>query len=421
MMPRKPSLKYLCSVLLCCLLVGVGVQAQDVANAPTAADRLNYSTGAAVMLAPQAPRGPLALSCGPVLVYDNNSRYQTALSAATNLGLPHTRAFATDFNTLITSQTWGLVVMDLPSNEPGSGWQTNLINHINGGGKAIHSHWHPNTLWAALQAAFEVSNQGAHQTVTFYQWNSHPLFSAPNSVLGLFDVWVDVWATNGFYLQPTGSAQAAAGFTASPAANQAAIVIGNGGRTIFNGFLFDDYYPADKDLDSVRDIVELLENEIAAVCGPLVVDIDIKFCSNPNGYNCGTSGKMPVTIFGTASFNVSGVDINSLKLCRADNLNSCTTAPKSWSTADRGNPATDIGASSCAIVDGVEQHYLHPDGFLDLDVAFDSGEVSSLIGCPLAKRSASPGLVLVGKLLNGQSIQSVPVNNVGVDQLYIQN
>jgi hypothetical protein len=151
------------------------------------------------------------------------------------------------------------------------------------------------------------------------------------------------------------------------------------------------------------------------------VAIDIKFCSNPNGYNCGKNGKTPVTIFGEPGFDANDIDISSLKLCLASNLSACTTAPKSWSTADRGNPATDIGASSCAVVDGVEQNYLNPDGILDLDVAFDAGEVSSLIGCPLAKGTASPTLVLVGKLLSGRVIQSSPVNNAGVDQLYIQN
>jgi len=49
--------------------------------------------------------------------------------------------------------------------------------------------------------------------------------------------------------------------------------IGNGGRTIFNGFLFDDFFPANADADAKDDIVELVENEMAfalgATAGPM--------------------------------------------------------------------------------------------------------------------------------------------------------
>ena len=54
----------------------------------------------------------------------------------------------------------------------------------------------------------------------------------------------------------------------TPTPNQAGIVIGNSNRTIMNGFLFDDYNTADKDADMIRDIVELIENEIRYILGP---------------------------------------------------------------------------------------------------------------------------------------------------------
>lgn len=155
------------------------------------------------------------------------------------------------------------------------------------------------------------------------------------------------------------------------------------------------------------------------------VSIDIKFCSNPNGFNCKSHGVLPVTIFGRADLDVTDIDIASLKLCLASDTSSCTsTPPVTWSIADRGDPTTDIGAAQCAIdpITGLEQHFLNPDGFLDLDVGFVSQKVAALIGCAaLDKGEPSPTLVLVGELTNGQPIQSYPVHDVGIDQLLIQN
>ena len=141
------------------------------------------------------------------------------------------------------------------------------------------------------------------------------------------------------------------------------------------------------------------------------VSVDIKFCSNPNGFNCKKKGKTPITIFGEADFNVGDIDIPTLKLCLASNTSVCTGAPLAASIADRGTP-TDVGAASCAV---------NPDSFLDLDVAFDAQEIVALIGCGgLSKGDTSPTLQLVGALLDGTTIVSILVDDVGIDQLFIQ-
>jgi len=167
----------------------------------------------------------------------------------------------------------------------------------------------------------------------------------------------------------------------------------------------------DSDNDGVGDVCSV--NEVA---------VDIKFCSNPNGYNCKKKGVLPVTIFGRTDLDVTAIDIASLKLCLASDTRVCTsTPPRGFSVADRGDPTTDLGASSCTIINDVEQDFLNPDGFLDLDIAFVSEEVTALIGCgDLNKRDESPTLVLVGQLLDGTLIQSNPVDDVGIDQLLIQ-
>jgi len=199
-----------------------------------------------------------------ILVYDDNSNHGAAQEALTRLGLSFTLAGTTDFTSTLSGSTWDLVVMDLPSNEPVDSWQSALVAHITAGRAAIHTHWNTSSL-AGLPAAFEVAVGAEKDTSAFYRWDAHPLFTAPESVPDDFTSFTDEWGSNGFFLEPTGGAEAAAGFTTSPTPNEASIVIGNSGSTIFNGFLFDDFYVADLDTDGIPDVVELIMNEVTFV------------------------------------------------------------------------------------------------------------------------------------------------------------
>lgn len=203
-----------------------------------------------------------------VLIYDDNTKSQVAQTACANLGYTCTRAVSGDFETQLAGAEWDLVVMDLPSNEPTGDWQGALAAHILAGGAAIHSHWNAGTA-NAVADAFEVTIGGSHPTLDFHRWNDHAVFDHPNDVPNVFDEWTDQWGTNGFFLSiaPASGAEAAAGFTPDVQAAQAAMVIGNDGATIFNGFLFDDYAGVDKDGDQKDDIVELVENQMQLVLG----------------------------------------------------------------------------------------------------------------------------------------------------------
>ena len=157
----------------------------------------------------------------------------------------------------------------------------------------------------------------------------------------------------------------------------------------------------------------------------LQVAIDIKFCSDPNAFNCKKKGALPVTIFGTSEFDVEDIDISSLQLCTEDLLN-CTNAPVDWSVADRGDPTLDLGAAMCDLdpLSGLELDYTeNQDGFLDLDAAFDAREVQDVLGafCSDEKGASSEPLVITGTTLDGITIFSVPVPNVGTDQLWKAN
>ena len=152
------------------------------------------------------------------------------------------------------------------------------------------------------------------------------------------------------------------------------------------------------------------------------VDIDIKFCSDPNAFNCRKKGVLPVTIFGTETFDVANIDPSTLQLCLAG-LSACTTAPRDWSIADRGDPDSDLGAARCTIIEEVEQDFLTIDGWDDMDAAFEASEVQAMLGtfCAAAKDSVSPDLVIIGSTWDGTPIVSGPVSNAGIDQLVKKN
>ena len=159
----------------------------------------------------------------------------------------------------------------------------------------------------------------------------------------------------------------------------------------------------------------------------IAVDMDIKFCSDPNAFNCKKKGVLPVTIFGTEDFLVEDVDPSTLQLCTAD-LSACTGAPRDYSYADRGDPLLDLGVAECAIDPdtGMELDWTdNYDGYLDMDVAFEASEVKTILGdfcAEAAKGEVSEALVIVGETYDGVPIYSVPADdNTGIDRLVKKN
>jgi uncharacterized protein YdeI (BOF family) len=98
-----------------------------------------------------------------------------------------------------------------------------------------------------------------------YDWGNSSLFAGLTSPIAFAEThWVD----DGDRLQPTGSGIAVAGFQSTVAANQAALIIANSGRTIVNGFLLDN---------AVSDAaaIQLAKNEIQAILGAVVTAMPI--------------------------------------------------------------------------------------------------------------------------------------------------
>ncbi len=198
-----------------------------------------------------------------VLVFDGYTTDHVAQQACSGAGFTCTVADPSNFTSLLTGGSWDLVVMDYPSNAPSGDWQTPLLAYVAGGGRAIMTGWDATAL-APITSAFGVSLGSEHEPLTLYRWNSSTLFTMPNTVPDPLAPVDNLWGSNGYYLTSTGTTTEAGGFTSSVTAGQAAIVVANGGRTIFNGFLFDDYSPADANSDGKDDAVELVQNEMAA-------------------------------------------------------------------------------------------------------------------------------------------------------------
>lgn len=163
--------------------------------------------------------------------------------------------------------------------------------------------------------------------------------------------------------------------------------------------------------------------ELAGPC-EIEVAIDIKFCSDPNAFNCKKNGVLPVTIFGNDLLDGTGIDPSTLQLCLAD-LSVCVGGPKDYSIADRGTPPGDLGAAQCAIdpATGLELDWLNQDGIMDIDAAFYAADVQTMLAtfCSGPKDGISPDLVIVGSTFDGIPIFSTPVGNAGIDQLVKKN
>ena len=90
-----------------------------------------------------------------------------------------------------------------------------------------------------------------------YDWGGSSFFTGLTSPV---DFAKSSWIVDGDYLQPTGAGTAVAGFRGTTTTNRAAVVVGNAGRTILDGFLFDDGVDA-------TTIVQFAENEILSLYG----------------------------------------------------------------------------------------------------------------------------------------------------------
>lgn len=180
--------------------------------------------------------------------------------------------------------------------------------------------------------------------------------------------------------------------------------------------------------DAYNALYEAFEVEpgTCPLVGDLIADIDIKFCSNPNGFNCKSGGVMPMTVFSSDLLDVYDIDLDTVQLCLADDDTTCIDASslRDANYFDRGNP-DDVGAAECAINEetGEEEYFLNPDLIDDLELAWDKKDVVGMLfdDCDgFGKGEASPTLIFKAETYDGLGVTSTPLDDPGIDQVWRQ-
>ena len=216
----------------------------------------------------------LLIAVRKVLVYSDDyfvapsSRY--VITALNELGINFTY-YSDDplgFGSALVSQSWDMVIVDHCNYYAIGNYWTELDDYVREGGLLVlgtfdidGSNSEPTNLWDTLGVSW-VSDMSYLEPV--YRWvTSHDIFTFPNSVndltlysnLGYNDRGDHVAATTG---------TAIAGFTSSPAADSASIVVGNVYQTVLFSFRVDEFR-YDQDGDGKLDAIELWQNAIVYV------------------------------------------------------------------------------------------------------------------------------------------------------------
>jgi hypothetical protein len=162
-----------------------------------------------------------------ILVYDHNTHHQLALQAAQSIpGTIVVRADRSTFDALLRSQTWDLVLADMPGFTPFAGLGT-FAGYVNGGGKAAMSFW----LWQdepELSSAFGVLsvNSISLNQATLYDFATTNVFAG---VTMPTSEWHDHWVDDGDVFSLTRGGLFLAGVAPD---SSGVMALTNSGRTI---------------------------------------------------------------------------------------------------------------------------------------------------------------------------------------------
>jgi len=199
---------------------------------------------------------------------DSPNYYMTPVSDALNeLGINFYLTYNDDYTNLsLNLYDWELLVVDNPW-VPGfdDSVLATVNNFVQEGGRLIMSTFrvsynptHP--LWARLGFAFSLAQPGGS---SLYIWDAaHAIFNLPVEYgASRFDPIRD-YGDEGDLLTVYPNATALAGYTATETVDNANIILGNGGKTLFNGYIIDQF-TGDYDDSAYADNFELWVNEIS--------------------------------------------------------------------------------------------------------------------------------------------------------------
>ena len=255
-----------------------------------------------------------------VLIYADDDYHEapnTFLDQALQaLGLSYTAHYDDDFagfETDLAAGGWDLVLFGNDTYWPESSTLDALNAYAAGGGRVIVNSWvmadYPgHALWTTLGATWVADDDDPPAPVYWWQ-PGHRFFNVPNDVPEFTSLTDDVgYGTYGQYVEPLAGFQALAGYTTpGPDPNQAALILGNDGRTIFKGFL-DGQNDADLDGDGVLDGVELWINMISSMSSPCTDPADVPWLSvSPDNGTTTAGASTPVTV----TFDSTGLAVGT--------------------------------------------------------------------------------------------------------------
>ena len=193
-----------------------------------------------------------------VLLFSDTLTYSPFESALANLGLTFQKFYDEfSFNAAVNAANPPdtLAIVDAPQ----SGFYSfsSFGGFLNGGGRVLIQAYtlagHP-TLATTLQVAIENRSSAA---LPLNNWSGSPLFSSLTSPVSFGPIYLYEEAQR---LHPLLGARSVAGYLSTVTSGEAAIVIGNGGRSIVNGFYAEG---ASLSTDAIR----LAQNEISFLIG----------------------------------------------------------------------------------------------------------------------------------------------------------
>jgi hypothetical protein len=132
------------------------------------------------------------------------------------------------------------------------------------------------------------------------------------------------------------------------------------------------------------------------------VALDIKPGSCPNSFNRKSNGVLSVGLLGSASFDITEVDVSSITLSRADGVGGSVSplegppGPRSW-FEDVGTP---FDGQPC------DCHELEGDGIMDLSMKFDSQELVTALELDALEPGALVELIAEGVKITGEAFMA---------------
>ncbi len=130
---------------------------------------------------------------------------------------------------------------------------------------------------------------------------------------------------------------------------------------------------------------------------PALLPLDIKPGSCPNSFNAGSNGKLPVALLGTAEFDISMIDVNSIVMSRVDGMGG-SVAPILYSDPgpEYEDVATPFDGEMC------DCHEMGADGITDLSLKWHSPEVSAALMLSGLPHNTYVEVMVSGMLIDGQ-------------------